>query len=150
MAAPKWHIERLREMLHREIGTVIAQEVRDPRIPGVVTVTEVKLAKDARNATVYVSVMGDDSEKQDALDALDGAAPFIKRTVASRVVTKNFPHLIFKLDTSIEYGQHIDELFRGIQDDLNVDDVETDAVTGIGTESEPNSDSDKNNLGGAD
>ena len=150
MAAPKWHIERLREMLHREIGTVIAQEVRDPRIPGIVTVTEVKLARDARNATVYISVMGDDSEKQDALDALAGAAPFIKRTVASRVVTKNFPHLTFKLDTSIEYGQHIDELFRGIQDDLNVDDVETDAVTGIGTESEPNSDSDKNNLGGAD
>jgi len=148
MAAPKWHIERLREMLHREIGTVIAQEVRDPRIPGVVTVTEVKLAKDARNATVYVSVMGDDSEKQDALDALDGAAPFIKRTVASRVVTKNFPHLIFKLDTSIEYGQHIDELFRGIQDDLNRDDVDTDTDTDtdIGTDS----DSDKNNPNGAD
>jgi ribosome-binding factor A len=119
MAAPKWHIERLREMLHREIGTVIAQEIRDPRIPDIVTVTEVKLARDARNATVYVSVMGDGAEKEDALNALGKAAPFIQRTVASRVVTKSFPHLIFKLDTSIEYGQHMNELFKEIQHDLD-------------------------------
>jgi ribosome-binding factor A len=118
MAAPKFHIDRLRGMLHREIGLVISQEVRDPRIPAIVTVTEVKLARDVRNATVYVSVMGSDQEKQDAIDALNKAAPFIQRVVASRVVTKNFPHLIFKIDTSIEYGQHINELFKEIQDDL--------------------------------
>ncbi|MCL2218936.1 MAG: 30S ribosome-binding factor RbfA [Chitinispirillia bacterium] len=118
MAVPKFHVERLRGMLHREIGLVISQEVRDPRIPAIVTITEVKLAKDARNATVYASIMGSGDEKQDAIDALNKAAPFIKRTVASRVTTKNFPHLIFKLDTSIEYGQHINELFRGIKDDL--------------------------------
>ena len=105
-------------MLHREIGLVISQEVRDPRIPDIVTVTEVKLARDVRNATVYVSIMGDDAEKKDAVDALNKAAPFIQRMVAARVVTKNFPHLIFKIDTSIEYGQHINELFREIQGDL--------------------------------
>jgi ribosome-binding factor A len=119
MATPKWHIERLRELLHREIGTVIAQETRDPRIPGIVTVTEVKLAKDVRNATVYVSVMdGDIEEKEGTVDALNKAAPFIKRAVASRVSVKNFPHLIFKLDTSIEQGRRISELFKTIQEDL--------------------------------
>jgi len=118
MAAPKFHIERLRELLHREIGSVISQEVRDPRIPDIVTVTEVKLARDVRNATVYVSIMGDDQEKKDAVSALNKAAPFIQRVVAGRVVTKHFPHLIFKIDTSIEYGQHINELFKEIQDDL--------------------------------
>lgn len=118
MAAPKYHIERLREQLSREITTVISRELRDPRVPEIVTVTEVKLARDARNATVYVSIMGDDFEKTDAIDALNKAAPFIQRTVASRVVTKHFPHLIFKLDTSIEYGQHINELFKEIENDL--------------------------------
>ena len=128
MAAPKFHIERLREMLHREIGTVIAREVRDPRIPDIVTVTEVKLARDARNATVYVSVMGDDFEKQGTVAALNKAAPFIQRTVASRVVTKHFPQLIFKIDTSIEYGQRINELFKQIQDDLGTDANDLDAA----------------------
>jgi ribosome-binding factor A len=122
MSTPKWHIERLRELLHREIGTVIAQEVRDPRIPDIVTITEVKLAKDTRNATVYVSIMGETAEKQAAVDALNKAAPFIQRTVASRVVTKNFPRLLFKIDTSIEHGQHINELFKEIQKDLEQQD----------------------------
>ncbi|MDR2578263.1 MAG: 30S ribosome-binding factor RbfA [Chitinispirillales bacterium] len=126
MSAPKWHIERLREQLHREIGTVIAQEVRDPRIPDIVTVTEVKLARDARNATVYVSIMGDGAEKQSAVNALNNAAPFIQRAVAARVVTKNFPRLLFKIDTSIEHGQHINELFKEIQKDLErQDDLDT-------------------------
>jgi len=119
MAAPKFHIERLSEMLRREIGTVIAQKVRDPRIPDIVTITEVKLSSDTKNATVYASIMGgDEEEKLGAIDALNKAAPFIQRTVAQHVVTKNFPRLLFKLDTSIEYGQHINDLFKEIQDDL--------------------------------
>jgi len=119
MAAPKFHIERLSEMLRREIGTVIAQKVRDPRIPDIVTVTEVKLSNDTKNATVYTSIMaGGGEEKLGAIDALNRAAPFIQRAVAAHVVTKNFPRLLFKLDTSIEYGQHINDLFKEIQDDL--------------------------------
>ncbi|MDR3012052.1 MAG: 30S ribosome-binding factor RbfA [Chitinispirillales bacterium] len=121
MSAPKWHIERLREQLRREIGVVIAQEIRDPRIPDIVTITEVKLAKDTRNATVYASIMGGDEgiDQKEAINALNKAAPFIQRLVASRVVVKNFPRLVFKLDTSIEHGMHINELFKSIQNDLD-------------------------------
>jgi ribosome-binding factor A len=119
MATPKWHVERLSELLHREIGTVITQDVRDPGIPGIVTVTEVKLSKDVRNATIYVSVMdGGKEEKESVIDALNRATPFIKRAVASRVTIKNFPQLVFKIDLSIEHGQRINELFKDIQDDL--------------------------------
>lgn len=119
MPAPRFHNERLRELLLREIGMVIAKDVRDPRIPEIVTVTEVRLAKDARNATVFVSVMGNDEEKESAVAALNKAAPFIQRVVASQIVTKHFPRLAFKLDKAIEHGQHINELFKEIQDDLD-------------------------------
>jgi ribosome-binding factor A len=97
---------------------VIAREMRDPRIPAVVTVTQVKLAKDTRNATVFVSVYGDGRVKEGALEALNAAAGFIQRTVASRVTVKNFPRLYFKLDGSIEQGRHIDELLKEISHDL--------------------------------
>jgi ribosome-binding factor A len=119
MAAPKFHIQRLAETLHREIGIVISQELRDARIPDIVTITEVKLGNDTRNATVYVSVMGDKGKRNSALAALNRAAPFIQREVASRVVTRNFPKLLFKLDASIEYGQRINKLFKKIQGDLD-------------------------------
>jgi ribosome-binding factor A len=119
MPASHYHFERLREQLQHEIGTVIAQEMRDPRIPPVVTVTQVKLAQDTRDATVFVSVYGDDGVKNSAIDALNTAAGFIQRKVASRITVKNFPHLYFKLDNSIEHSQHINELLKEIRNDLD-------------------------------
>jgi ribosome-binding factor A len=118
MPAQHFHFERLREQLQHEIGTVIAREMRDPRIPPVVTVTQIKLAQDTRNATVFVSVYGDDRVKDGAIEALNAAAGFIQRKVASRITVKNFPHLYFKLDISIEHSQHINELLKDISHDL--------------------------------
>lgn len=113
-----FHIERLSEQLQKEIGIVIAQELRDPRIPPVVTVTKVKLAQDTRNATVFVSIYGDEQVKNDALIALNGAAPFIQRTVAGRITVKHFPKLMFKNDNSLQHAQHINELLKEIENDL--------------------------------
>jgi ribosome-binding factor A len=105
-------------MLQREIGTIIAQEMRDPRIPPVVTVTRVKLAQDVRNATVFVSIYGEEDIQNNAVDALNKAASFIQHVAASRIVVKHFPHIRFKIDNSIEHGRHIDELLKEIQNDL--------------------------------
>jgi ribosome-binding factor A len=118
MPTHNFHIERLAEMLQREIGIIIAQEMRDPRIPPVVTVTRVKLAQDIRNATIFVSVYGDKDVKDNAIEALNKAASFIQHVAASRIVVKHFPHLSFKLDNSIEHSQHIDELLKEIKNDL--------------------------------
>jgi ribosome-binding factor A len=118
MPTQNFHVERLAEMLQREIGTIIAQEMRDPRIPPVVTVTRVKLAQDIRNATVFVSIYGDEDVKSNAVEALNKAVSFIQRVAASRIVVKHFPRLHFKIDNSIEHGRHIDELLKDIQNDL--------------------------------
>ncbi len=118
MSSNNFHIERLSELLQREIGIVISQELRDPRIPPVVTVTQVKLAQDTRNATVFVSIFGNQDEKSNAITALNKAASFIQRIVAGRITVKHFPRLYFKIDNSIEHSQHINELLKEIQDDL--------------------------------
>ena len=106
-----WHTQRLREELHKEIGLIIAGEMRDPRIPDVVTITDVRLAPDCRNATVFVSVMGDPAVKKDAVAALNHAVP-------ARIVMKFVPKLYFKLDKSMEESEHINELLKEIKDDL--------------------------------
>ena len=118
MGSLHFRIERLSEQLQKEIGQVISQELRDPRIPSVVTITSIKLAQDTRNATVYVSIYGDEKEKAEATAALNGAAPFIQRIVAGRITIKHFPRLLFKIDNSIEHGQHINDLLKDIQNDL--------------------------------
>lgn len=118
MSINNFHNERLSGVLNREIGTVIAEQLRDPRIPSIVTITKVKLAQDSRNATVYVSIMGEKDVQEDGLTALNNAAPFIQRTVAAKLTIKHFPRLYFKIDNSIEHSQHINNLLKEIKDDL--------------------------------
>lgn len=118
MSATTWYNERVSEELIRKISSVIAHRLRDPRIPPVVTVTALKLAPDSRNATVYVSIYGEPGVLQEALAALNHATPFIQRIVAASMSLRNFPKLYFKLDSSIQYSQHINELLEEIKDDL--------------------------------
>jgi ribosome-binding factor A len=113
-----WHIDRLREELHKEIGLAIASRVRDPRVPPVVTVTEVRLATDCRNATIFVSVFGDDKTQKAAIAALNNAGAFLQHVVSERVRMKFFPRLYFKIDKSLEESERINELLKEVHDDL--------------------------------
>jgi len=118
MAIAHFHMDRLREDFHREIAWAIANRVRDPRVPEVVTVVEIRLAPDTRNATVMVSVMGDEEVQKEAITGLNAAAPFIQKVVAERIKIKHFPRLYFKIDKTLDYSQHLNELLNDIKDDL--------------------------------
>ncbi|MBD3316273.1 MAG: 30S ribosome-binding factor RbfA [Chitinivibrionales bacterium] len=118
MSSPRWYNDRVKEQLRREIAWAIQNEVRDPRVPPMVTVSEIKLAADTRNATVFVSIYDTPEKRKDALVALNGAAPFIQNIVAQRVSIKHFPKLHFKLDESLDRREHINELLDKIKDDL--------------------------------
>ena len=118
MAAPHFHKERLAELIQREIAEVISQQLRDPRIPAIVTVAGIKLSTDLHNATVYVSIFDEKDKVTEGVAALNKAAPFIQRILVSRINIKHFPRLCFKLDTSIEQTHHINQLLKEIQDDV--------------------------------
>jgi ribosome-binding factor A len=113
-----WHVDRLREEIRKELGLAIAAQMRDPRIPDVVTISEVRLAPDCRNATVMVSVLGDLAAKKAAIDVLNHAAPFLQHLVAKAIVMKFIPRLFFKLDKSLEDSEQMGDLFKEIKDDL--------------------------------
>jgi ribosome-binding factor A len=113
-----WHLSRLREELHKEIGQAIAERMNDPRIPEVVTITEVRLGPDCRNATVFVSVMGSVEEGKVAVAVLNHAAPFLQHVLSKRIVVKFFPKIYFKLDKSMAQNETINKLLIEIKDDL--------------------------------
>lgn len=118
MSSPKYYHDRVTGDLQREIAWTIANKMRDPRIPSLVSVTAVNLSDDTRNATVLVSVYAGEEEKEKALKALNGAAPFIQNTVAQRVKIKHFPRLYFKIDRGLENSRRINELLDDIKADL--------------------------------
>jgi len=118
MSNLKWHHQRIKETLQREIAWTISHKVNDPSVGDIVTVTDLKLAPDTRNATVFVSVYGDDRQKKNALAALNHAAAFIQKSIAPRITIKNFPRLYFKIDVSAERSEHINTLLGQLKDEL--------------------------------
>jgi ribosome-binding factor A len=99
--------------MKQEIADILMRKIKDPRI-GFVTVTEVEVADDLRNAKVFVSVYG--SEKAATLKGLESASPYIRSELGRRMRMKFIPELLFRYDDSVERGAHINELLHEIQE----------------------------------
>jgi ribosome-binding factor A len=103
---------RIAEEMKREISGIIMNEIKDPRLPQLVSVLAVNVTKDLRYAKVYVSVLGGEDQKKGAIEALKSAAGFIRREVGHRVQLRYTPELQFELDNSIEHGVYMTKLIN--------------------------------------
>ncbi len=110
--------ERVSDQMKQEIADILMRKIKDPRI-GFVTVTDVDLADDLRNAKVYVSVYGGDEEKKASLLGLKSASPFIRSELGKRIRMRYVPELLFRFDATVERGAHIMELLREIEEKRN-------------------------------
>jgi len=105
--------QRVRDLLREEIADIIIFKVKDPRI-GFLTVTGVDVTDDLKIAVVYVSILKEE-EKQSTLDILQTAKSFIRSELSKRLKMKFIPSIDFRLDTSIEYGNRIEQLLSEIR-----------------------------------
>lgn len=112
----KIRVGRVGEQLKKELSQLIQTELKDPRI-GFVTVTGVEVTNDLSQARVYLSVLGDEEQKNNTLKALEKANGFLRSELGKRMRLRHTPELIFKFDTSIEYGSRIEKLLDEIQDE---------------------------------
>ena len=106
-------IDRVNELLRSEISHLIARQIKDPRVAGVISVTEVIASNDLRSARVYVSVMAPQANQQAALEGIRSAASFLRRELRERVNLRHTPHMTFYLDDSIEEGDRVLRLMEG-------------------------------------
>ncbi len=106
---------RVNELLRAEISELLLREVKDPRVSrGMVTITEVRVSPDLRHAVVYVSHLGTDAERREALEGLKNSAHFLHRELVHRLSLRNVPELVFKFDPSIERGARLAELINQV------------------------------------
>jgi len=103
-------IFRISEEVRKELSEIIQNEVKDPRLPDFVSVTDVKVTKDLKHAKAYISILGTNEEKEEAIKALHHAAGFIRREIAHRIRLRATPEFHFILDDSIEHGFKISKL----------------------------------------
>jgi ribosome-binding factor A len=102
-------LERVRELLKREIGELIRRELPVDQV-GLINVNDVKVAANLHTATVYLGVLGGDAQKKRAMEALELGRKRIQGLLGKAVVLKYTPHLRFVLDESIERGNRVLQL----------------------------------------
>ncbi len=96
--------ERINAQVQRSLSRILREEVQDPRIPIMISVTRALVAPDLKTCKAYISIMGDDKMRQDCQAALKSAAGFIRRTLAHELNLRITPELSFIMDDSIQYG----------------------------------------------
>ena len=102
-------MRRVNESIKEILGDAIASELKDPRI-GFVTVTGVDTSPDLRSARVYVSVLGDEDDRERSLVGLRSSHGVLQRKIADAMRLKRTPTLTFEYDESVERGDRITRL----------------------------------------
>ena len=122
--AKQLRIEKLQELIKQEMSKMLLTDLKDPRI-GFVTVTDVEMTGDLREAKIYVSIMGGQDEVKNSLEGLNSALGFIRREIGQRIRLRFTPEISFALDTSLDYGDHIQKLLLQVEGDKkNVDNAQ--------------------------
>ncbi|MGG0670740.1 30S ribosome-binding factor RbfA [Sporosarcina koreensis] len=104
---------RVAEQMKKELGGIISQKLKDPRI-GFVTVTDVEVTGDLQQATIFISVLGNEAEKEATLAGLSKAKGFIRTEIGQRIRLRKTPEIEFAFDDSVEYGNRIESLLRQV------------------------------------
>lgn len=111
--------DRLAELIKEEISDIIRRRVSDPRI-GFVSITDVALSPDLKEAKVYISVFGDENKKKEAMDGLGSATGFIRSELAHILKIRTMPHIRFIRDDSIERGSKVLEIISKLEHEERV------------------------------
>jgi ribosome-binding factor A len=115
----KYRLQRVSELIKRELSEIFTRELSFEG--ALVTITDVDVTADLKNAHVYVSILGSQEQKAAALAQMGGHRKDLQHLLSRRVVLKFTPHLHFKLDESVERGVRIIEMLDQI--DIPADDT---------------------------
>ena len=126
--AKQLRIEKLQELIKQEMSKMLLNDLKDPRI-GFVTVTGVEMTGDLRAAKIFVSVMGSADQVKSSLDGLNSALGFVRREIGQRVRLRFTPEIAFALDTSLNYGEHIQKLLLQVEEDAHADNTQAGGNT---------------------
>ncbi len=102
--------ERVNHTIRRELGSLISEQLNDPRLSAMTSVTHVDVNRDLSIAKVYVTVLGTDEERQHSLEALRSAATYLQITISHRIEIRKMPKLTFILDDQLQSGADMNQL----------------------------------------
>lgn len=105
--------DRIAEEIKKEVSHMLQNELKDPRVTGLISITKMALTKDLKYCKIYVSIFADN--KEDVIKGVRSGAGYMRKELGSRIKIRIVPELVFVLDDSIEYGAHIDKVIKGLK-----------------------------------
>ena len=114
--------ERVNGLLRHELSYLISRSAKDPRLTGLITVTEVDTSPDLRQARVFVSVLGSQEEKETTLRGVISASGYLRHELGDRLSLKYIPALTFILDETLDNAQHIYRILDNLDTDPSLTD----------------------------
>lgn len=106
--------DRIEELMQRNLARLIQNEIKDPRLPGLITVSAVKVSRDLSYAKVYFTVFNGDPDE--ACAVLNNAASYLRTALAKIIVLRTIPQLKFVHDKSLEYASRLNRLINDVTD----------------------------------
>ena len=131
----KKYLNRVSELIRRMVTQLLTEEIHDPRLLDV-TVTDVAVNRDTTRAEIYYSIYDEAEDMAEIQAALDGAAGWLRRRMASALRLRNVPELVFIYDPSLAHGAKIDALLHQLrqeEDNKDYDEQNHDSETSSGT-----------------
>jgi ribosome-binding factor A len=98
----------------RVLSDIIRNDIKDPRVSEMASVTHVEITKDLKYAKAYISVFDTDKLKKSTIESLTHAEHYIKNEIGARLRIRRLPEITFILDTSIEYSSKISEMLKKV------------------------------------
>lgn len=95
---------RVNAEVQRELSRIISREIKDPRIHPFTSVVACEVAPDLKSCRAYISVLGNEEERENTRIGLNNAVGYIRKELARSVNLRNTPEITFIMDQSIEYG----------------------------------------------
>ena len=108
-------IDRLADMIKREVSEILLLEVKDPRVH-LVTITHAEVAGDLKHAKIFFSTLKEGKDLEETVKGLERATGFIQKRLGERIHIRYVPHLSFLFDHSLERATHMLQLFRELQE----------------------------------
>ena len=101
---------RINSEVQREMSQIIREDIKDPRVHPLTSVMAVEVTPDLKFAKIFISVFGNEEEKEKTMEGLKKSVAFARMQLAKRMNLRNTPELTFILDESIEYGVNMSKL----------------------------------------
>ena len=116
--APGRRVERVAALIRRETSELLINGIRDERVhQGMVSITEVEVSGDLQHCKIFVSIYGEEAQRQQVLEGLQAASGYLRGELGRRLQMRRAPEVVFQLDRGIEKGTSVLHLLNRLEEE---------------------------------